>query len=99
MQNQNVRIPPIASLKTAIELYYSRTELGNADIEQLFGKHSTATISRLKRKARQKMVELNTPVWNAGRVNTKAAFESWGLNISDIEKRYKKLKELQSLTA
>lgn len=35
--NQNVRIPPITSLKAAIELYYSRTELGNADIEQLFG--------------------------------------------------------------
>ncbi|MBD5111439.1 MAG: hypothetical protein HDT42_02725 [Ruminococcaceae bacterium] len=94
--NQNVRIPPITSLKTAIELYYSRTELGNADIEELFGKHSTATVSRLKRKARQKMVELNIPSWNGNRVNTEAAFESWGLNITDLERRYKKLQELSA---
>lgn len=94
--NQNVRIPPITSLKTAIELYYSRTELGNADIEELFGKHSTATVSRLKRKARQKMAELNIPSWNGNRVNTEAAFESWGLNITDLERRYKKLQELSA---
>lgn len=94
--NQNVRIPPITSLKTAIELYYSRTELGNADIEELFGKHSTATVSRLKRKARHKMVELNIPSWNGNRVNTEAAFESWGLNITDLERRYKKLQELSA---
>lgn len=94
--NQNVRIPPVTSLKTAIELYYSRTELGNTDIEQLFGKHSSATVSRLKSKARQKMTELNTPVWNANRVNTEAAFAAWGLNITDLERRYKKLQELSA---
>lgn len=94
--NQNVRIPPITSLKTAIELYYSQTELGNADIEQLFGKHSSATVSRLKRKAKQKMIEQDTPVYNANRVNTEAAFEAWGLNITDLERRYKKLQELSA---
>lgn len=92
----NVRIPPITSLKTAIELYYSRTELGNSDIEELFGKHSTATVSRLKRKARQKMVELNVPTWNGNRVNTTAAFEAWGLDVKDLERRYKKLQELSA---
>lgn len=94
--NQNVRIPPITSLKTAIELFYSRTELGNADIKDLFGKHSSSTISRLKRKAIQKMAELNTPVWNASRVNTEAAYTAWGLDIADLERRYKKLQELST---
>lgn len=94
--DQNVRIPPITSLKTAIELYYSRMELGNGDIKRLFGNHSSATISRLKRKAKQKMIEQGTPVWNAQRVNTKVAFETWGLNIADLEHRYKKLQELSA---
>lgn len=94
--NQNVRIPPITSLKTAIELYYSRTELGNADIKKLFGEHSSSTIARIKRKARQKMIEKNVQSWNANRVNTEAAFEAWGLNITDLERRYKKLQELSA---
>ncbi len=94
--NQNVRIPQVTSLKTAIELYYSRTELGNSDIEALFGKHSSSTIARLKRKAKQKMAEQGTPVWNAQRVNTEAAYSAWGLDVSDLECRYKKLKELSA---
>lgn len=94
--NQNVRIPPITSLKAAIELYYSRTELGNADIEQLFGKLSSATVSKLKHKARQKMIELSTPVWNAQRVNTECAYSAWGLDIANLEHRYKKLQELSA---
>lgn len=94
--NLNVRIPPITSLRKAIELYYSRTELGNSDIEELFGKHSSSTIARLKSKARQKMIEQGTPVWNANRVNTTVAFEAWGLDVKDLEHRYKKLQELSA---
>lgn len=94
--NQNVRIPPITSLKTAIKLFYSRTELGNADIEELFGKHSSSTIARIKRKARQRMIEQGTPVWNANRINTKVSYEAWGLDIADLEYRYKKLQELSA---
>ena len=94
--NRNVRIPPITSLKTAIELYYSMTELGNSDIKRLFGNHSSATITRLKNKAKQKMIEQGTPVWNAQRVNTKVSYEAWGLDIKDLEFRYKKLQELSA---
>lgn len=90
----NVRIPQVASLETAIRLFYERTELDNADIQRLFGKLSSATISRLKRKARDKMVENSTPVWDSRRVNTVQAFSAWGLSIDDLEHRYKKLKEL-----
>ncbi|MBD5128658.1 MAG: hypothetical protein HDT43_01850 [Ruminococcaceae bacterium] len=90
----NVRIPQITSLQTAIRLFYERTELNNSDIEQLFGKLSSATVSRLKNKARQRMVELGTPAWNSNCVNTRVSYEAWGLDIQDLESRYKKLKEL-----
>lgn len=96
MKSNNVRVPQISSLKTAVELYYSKTELSNADIESLFGKCSSATVWRLKQRAREKMAELSVPTWNSNFVNTAAAFESWGLNIHDLEHRYKKLKEISA---
>ena len=41
------------------------------------------------------MTERNTPVWNAQRVNTEIAYEAWGLNITDLEHRLKKLKAME----
>lgn len=33
-----VRVPQIADLKTAIDIYYNNLTLGNKEIRQLFGK-------------------------------------------------------------
>ena len=95
----SVRIPPITSPETAIKVYYLHPDLGNKEITELFGKCSSATITRLKGKARDKMLELGTPVWNANRVNTQVAYEAWGLDINDLEFRYKKLQELSNTQA
>ena len=89
-----VRIPQIVDLKTAINLYYMRTALSNADIEMLFGKHSSSTIAKLKKMAQNKMVEKNVMSLNALCVNTAAAYEAWGLDINDLEHRFQKLKQL-----
>ena len=91
---KTVRIPQITSLETAVRLYYERIELSNADIRELFGKLAPATIKSLKNKALAIMTERNTPVWNAQRVNTEIAYEAWGLNITDLEHRLKKLKAM-----
>lgn len=48
---KNVRIPQLVSLKVAIKLYYMHNELSNKNIVELFGKFSSATISKLKIKA------------------------------------------------
>ena len=90
-----VRIPQIVDLKTAINIYYMHTELSNADIEKLFGKHSSSTIAKLKKMAQDKMDEKHVMSWNAICVNTEAAYEAWGLDIHDLERRYKKLKQLE----
>lgn len=90
----NVRIPQVISLAIAIRLYYERIELSNADIEMLFGKHSSSTIAKLKKMAQDKMIEKNIMSLNALCVNTAAAYEAWGLNINDLEYRYEKLKQL-----
>lgn len=93
----NVRIPQITDLGAAIQLYYERIELSNADIEKLFGKRSSSTVAGLKAMAREKMRENNIPCWNVQRVNTEAAYSAWGLSIDDLERRYKKLNQLKQL--
>lgn len=89
----NVRMPQITSIATAIRLYYQRTELSNRDIEELFGKHSRSTINKLKDLARQQMVEKDVPSWNSRLVNTEAAYKAWGLNIDNLEMRQAKLEQ------
>lgn len=92
--NATVRVPQITSLETAIRLYYERIELSNADIRELFGKLANGTVKRLKDKAQEIMNERGTPVWNARHVNTEIAYEAWGLDITDLEHRLKKLKAM-----
>lgn len=98
MSNANTvraRVPDITDIKTAVELYYSQITLGNADIEKLFGKHSKRTIAKLKKMAKDEMQQRSIPILNSLRVNTDAAYEAWGLDINDLERRYEKLKKLK----
>ena len=92
-----VRIPHIVDIGIAIRLYYERIELSNADIEALFGKLSSSTVAKLKKLAKDYMIEHDIKVWNPQRINTKAAYAAWGLDINDLEKRYIKLCELAKL--
>ena len=89
-----MRIPPIKDIKTAIKLYYSNTSLGNKEIRTLFGNLGNQSVVKLKKLARNKMIEKHIQSWNDIRVNTAAAYESWGLSITDLEQRYEKLKGL-----
>lgn len=89
-----VRIPQISSVQNAIRIYYENIEIGNADIKSLFGKVGSQTIVKLKEVAKKQMAEDEVPSWNAMHVNTKAAYKAWGIDIEDLEKRYKKLKQL-----
>lgn len=89
-----VRVPQIVSLETAIRLYYEKIELTNKDILTLFGDMSSATVSRLKAKAREQMAADGVPSWSGFGVNTQSAYRSWGIDIDNIEVRYRKLREL-----
>lgn len=90
-----VRIPQYKDLKTAIDLYIKRTELSNADIETLFGHLSKDKMAKLKSLARDQMVEDCYPSWNASYVNTEAAYKAWGLDINDLKRRYRELREFE----
>ncbi len=91
-------IPKLRSIGKAIQIYYENIELSNADIKELFkskqGKNlSSATISRLKAEVQKAAQERKIPIWDKGCVNTKLAFEVWGLDIGDLEKRWAKLQK------
>jgi hypothetical protein len=85
-----VRVPGVRDIATAIRMYYEKHELTSSDIVELFGV-CMVTAKRLKDMARDLMGERDVPNWNALAVNTDCAFEAWGLDIDDLERRYKKL--------
>lgn len=89
-----LNIPSITSIENALKIYYSNSELGNKEITALFGQRSSATISRLKKIAKAEMNNRNILSYGANKVNTTVAFDVWGLDIKDLEKRMKKIKEL-----
>lgn len=87
-----VRVPQVADIRAAIELYWKNTEIGTNDICRLFGV-SRERAGKLKELARVKMREEHTINYNPLCVNTEVAYEVWGIPIRSLEKRYAKLKE------
>lgn len=94
MNNIRVRVPQVADVDTAIRLYYSKTEIGNADIRQLFGNLGQARISKLKQLVISEMRERDTVRYNALCVNTEVAYDVWGINIDRLTAGRKKLQQL-----
>lgn len=80
------------NIMSAVRIYYEKIEIGNQDIMKIFGVSST-TATNMKRSVRKSMAEQNKKCMFRGNVNTKIAFETWGLDIADLEKRAKKIKE------
>jgi len=90
-----LNIPPITSIDNALTIYYSHSELGNKEISVLFGKISSATLAKLKRAVKAEMNNRDTFSYGMYKVNTKIAFDVWGLDVADLEKRRNKLKALK----
>ena len=87
-------IPEISSLDNAIRIYYRYPEIGTKEIKELFGSRSNGTIVKLKKLARGVMIEEKIPTCRTSSVNTNAAFQAWGIDVVDLEKRREKLNKL-----
>jgi len=79
-----------SKLKVIVDLYYKTLELDSKDISMLFGITSKSLIARKKNEARELMKEKNVKAWNHSSVNTVIAYDAWGIDIAEIEKRYRK---------
>jgi len=90
-----MNIPPITNIETALTVYYSHAELGNAEIRKLFGKLSPTTVARLKRIVKDQMCERDIASFGSHTVNTEIAYMVWGIDVETLERRLQKLRELQ----
>lgn len=89
-----VRIPQIQSVETAVRIFYQYPNLQNRQIRELFGnKPANDTVVKLKNCVRERMNEKGILSLTTTSVDTRTAYEVWGLDIDDLEKRYSKLKK------
>lgn len=86
----------VTDIDLAVRMYYERIELSSADIMKLFGVKSSQTVAKLKNIARKLMLERDRKSWSPYNVNTVIAYEAWGLDISDLERRRTKLARLKA---
>lgn len=86
--------PNIPDIGKALLIYYGKMELATADIIELFGCCRT-TATRMKKTAQAIQLEREIPFWDETKVNTECAFEAWGINIADLERRHNKLLKLK----
>ncbi len=80
-------------IKKAVQIYYAKPEIFTDDIVELFSV-GKSTAQKMKNHVRDVMAEKGVKVWLPHSVNTEVAFEVWGLNITDLETRLKKLQRL-----
>ena len=90
-----MNIPQITSIDNALKIYYSYSEIGNKEIASLFGRLSSATTAKLKKLVKEEMMNRDKFSYGFNKVNTTVAYDVWGIDVSDLEQRRKKLKALE----
>lgn len=91
-----IRVPRVTSIENAVLIYYSNLDLGNKEIRELFGPLGSARLVGLKRLVIEEMKNRGQLQYDSTSVRTKTAYEVWGLDIADLEKRLAKLRKLCS---
>lgn len=80
-----MRVPNVASVETAVLMYYEKISLSTEDVRKLFG-CSPTTAYKLKQMC------------GGGRyIKTDDAYDKWGFDISDLEARLIRIKELKEV--
>jgi len=79
----------------ALKLYYTQTEINNAEIRELFSCNST-TATRLKKSVFDVMAERNVRTWLPGNIDVKTAFDVWKIDVDLLEKHLLKLQKLKN---
>ncbi len=87
-------VPIIKDIDTALRIYYSYTELDTKLIKELFPDIKAGTMSKLRGKAKELMAERGVRTFGRHHINTKIAFEVFGIDPDDLEERKAKLRKL-----
>ncbi len=84
----------VPDVERALIIYYAKPEIGTAEIRALFGV-AAATACKMKNEVRKAMADRDIKSFTPYTVNTRIAYEIWGIDIGDYERRLKKLREFQ----
>lgn len=90
----DIKVKPIKDIDTALRIYYSKTELTNSDIKELFGKIADSTVNRYKGAVLEKQIELGVRTSQLYTVDAETAYDVWGIDVVKLEKRREKLRKL-----
>lgn len=74
----------------ALHTYNKYTELGTKEVEELFGVRRNKAIN-LKKQVQEVMAKEGIKSFYPNTVNTRIAYEVWGLDVKDLENRMKEL--------
>ncbi len=86
------------NIEAAYRLYYEKYSFSNSDIKQIFGVTSSSTIAKIKREVIDYFAgtDINPIHGLNGRLDSGYAFEAWGIDINNLEMRYKKLQKINN---
>lgn len=84
----------ITSIDTALRIYYSKSEIGSEEMLELFGEMCRSSLSLMRKPVLEVMAERGMKSFRQYTVNTEVAYEVWGIDVADLEKRRAKLIKL-----
>ena len=84
----------ITSIDTALRIYYSKSEIGSPEMKELFGDMCNSSLTMMRKPVLEAMAERGMKSFRQYTVNTEVAYEVWGIDVADLEKRRAKLLKL-----
>lgn len=82
--------------EVALDLSTSKTELDTKDVMLLFDIKKAAA-QNYKSKVLKEQAKREVKTWYSGHINLTVAYEFWGIDIVEIEKKLKKREALKNL--
>ncbi len=83
------------NIPLAVRIYYEKLSLSNQDIKAIFSVKADSTAVEIKKEVVKHFVGTDiNPINHNNRLDTERAFEAWGLDINNLERRLKKIRKL-----
>ena len=89
-----MKVKRITDIYTALYIYYRYPEIGNKEIKELFGGLGSAALTKYKKAVQGEQIKQNVKTSQLYTINTEVAYEVWGIDVAELEKRRDKLKKL-----
>jgi hypothetical protein len=86
----------VVDTEAAYEIFVKYLYIGNTEIKRIFHCGDSYAV-KMKRKARELMEKEGKDTLYPQLVNTKSAFQAWGIDPTALEKQYSKLRKYKEV--